>query len=95
MKNETLHLVAGFNNIKHILTNQSCPPNIHCMEKRELSAQPQEVAGNFRHTVSGSSQPHPSSAAVEPRMATTSLYPPLPHAGTLYCLFLTSAGSNT
>jgi hypothetical protein len=25
MKNEMLHLIAGFNNIQHILTNQSVP----------------------------------------------------------------------
>ncbi len=47
MKNETLHLFPGFNNIQHILTNQIVPPHIHCIEKREeLSAQLQEGAGN-------------------------------------------------
>jgi hypothetical protein len=59
MKNEKLHLIAGFNNIQHILTNQSGPSHTHCMEKIELSAQPQEDARNCRHTEVNSSRPHP------------------------------------
>ncbi len=50
MKDEKLHLIAGFKNIQHILTNQSGPSHTHCMEKIELSAQTQEDAGNCRHT---------------------------------------------
>jgi hypothetical protein len=46
MKNEPLHLIAGFNNIHHILTNQSVLSHAHGMEKRELSAEPQEGACN-------------------------------------------------
>jgi hypothetical protein len=40
MKNETLHLNAGFNNIKHILTNQSSTPYIHTSygEERALGS---------------------------------------------------------
>ena len=45
-KNEPLHLIAGFNNIHHILTNQSVLSHAHGMEKRELSAEPQEGACN-------------------------------------------------
>jgi hypothetical protein len=33
MKNETLHLIAGFNNIQHILTNQNVPSHTLCKEK--------------------------------------------------------------
>ncbi len=62
MKNERLHLIAGLNNIQHILTNQSVPSQMHCMEKRELSAQLQEGAGNCSHTDVGSSLFHPPSA---------------------------------
>jgi hypothetical protein len=65
MKSETLHLIAGFNNIQHILTNQSVPSHTHCMEKRELSAQPQEGTGNYRNTEVGSSRPFPPLPAVE------------------------------
>jgi hypothetical protein len=32
VKSETLHLIAGFHNFQHILTNQSVPPHTHCME---------------------------------------------------------------
>ncbi len=60
------------------------------MEKGELSAQPQVGAGNCHHTVDGSSWPPPSSAAVEPRTAKTSLSlslssppPPPPPTGTV------------
>ncbi len=61
MKNETLHLIAGFNNI---LIKQSVPSHIYCMEKRELSAKLQEGAGNCRHTDFDSSWPHlPSSCS--------------------------------
>ncbi len=31
-KNETLYLIAGVNNLQHILTNQSVPSHPHCME---------------------------------------------------------------
>jgi hypothetical protein len=65
MKNEMLHLIAGFNNIQHILTNQGVPSHIHFIEKRELSGQPPEGAGNCRQIEVGSSQPFPPLPAVE------------------------------
>jgi hypothetical protein len=54
-----LHLIAGFNNIQHILTYQSFWSHIHLIEKRELLAQSQEGARNCHHTDVGSSRPHP------------------------------------
>ncbi len=71
VKNETLHLVTGFNNIQHILTNQIVPPHIDCIEKRELSAQPQEGAGNCPTQKSVVPSPIFPLPAVEPKTAST------------------------
>jgi hypothetical protein len=41
MKNETLHLIAGFNNIQTLQTVQTYqifPSHIHCMEMKGLNA---------------------------------------------------------
>ncbi len=82
-KNDTLHLIAGFNNIQNILTNQIVPAHIHCIEKRELSAQPQEGVGNCPTQKSIVPSPIFPLPAVEPKTASTYisffLAPPPPH----------------
>jgi hypothetical protein len=45
MKNETLHLIAGLNNIDHILTNQSVHIIYIVWKEGELSAQLQQQRG--------------------------------------------------
>jgi hypothetical protein len=44
----------GFNNIQHILTNQSVPSHVHCMKQKE-----QEDTRNCCHTEVGSFRPYP------------------------------------
>ncbi len=91
VKNETLHLIAGFNNIQHILTNQSVPSHTHWLGKREFYAQLQEGAENCLHTEVGSSWPYPPFCMqLSTWMTNTSLslfLVPLPHMPELYTLF--------
>ncbi len=83
MKNETLHLLTGFNNGQHILTNQIVPAHIHCIEKRELCAP-------HRSRLFPASSPSARSWAENGfhLYLFLSSAPPPTHARTLFCIGL-------